>query len=79
MSPAELVRILQWEERFYTPPPPGSDLFKTASVKELRHKFLYTTLSGWWWWWWMSWWWWCIESVFRYGQSVNQESGFQRF
>ena len=45
------------EERFYTPPPPGSD-FETATVPNIRQKLLSTTPSGWWWWW-------CIESVFR--------------
>ena len=49
-------RTIIWEDRFYTPPPHGSD-FCDCDCVELRQKLLYTTPSGWWWW--------CIESGFR--------------
>ena len=55
---------IRWEERFYTPPPPGRD-FETATVPELRQKLLYTTPSGWWF---------CTESVFRIFISTLEET-----
>ena len=51
----KLQCVQPWEERFYTPPPPGSDFWDCDCV-ELRQKPLCTTPSGWWW---------RIESVFR--------------
>ena len=47
-----------WAERFYTPPPPGSNFraCQCARIETKALRLLYTTPSGWCW---------CIKSLFR--------------
>ena len=47
-----ITRLFLGRERFYTPPPPGSN-FRDCKCVRIETNFqtlLYTTPSGWWWW-----------------------------